>query len=976
MAFNREDLITWNELAPSFQTIIRALQSEITHLSQRMNTMRIVQKMSHFLYLFEEHRDSDHPHSGGVNSIMRQPQTRYQVGAIVYDVSLPFGCYLECISPGTTARAFPLKNYDGYISDTECNQYNTIDKVRVRIAELYNLLEEHKLIRDAHPNASDFLIRQKNTYYPVGSTVFDDTVKYITRRLEVTSAGTTQQDNTPISIPDPAIPSDLIDADIAIETLNTELEEHIAESDPHTAILFLTRQPNTVYHIGEEVFIPGHGGRYYLECVQVNGAGTTSSNTLLFEEPEFIPEPKPEPPSPPPILDKNIKITVLDVKNADSILIQTGEQTILVDTGRSDNATKQALFMNALKNYNVTTIDKLIITHPHIDHDGNVAALISPTAEELSLYPQLSKITVKNVYFNGIERPFVDRYVRYFNDCTEKNIPLTRLQAGDELDFGNTVIFKVLWPTEEAFNYSRDVIQRGDARIQGEKSNGNINASSIVGKLIYNQFSMMLTGDCYAPWVTSSHYTPLLNLYSPIDLYSTVLKAAHHDILASHHPPEVLQAISPEYFLVSNSSYSINTTDEHIPDIVPRHQTLVNCLDAGIDKNKIYCTGLNGDISINTDGLSWSVNVQKNADWFDTVFERQEAYYDDIDNYTDTITGEGSGDDDNIDDGIDPEPEPQPEPPSPILSDNTIKITVIAVGSADSILIQTGEQTILIDTGRYDDGGKTHDMEQAEAQRKLFMDALSRYNVTTINKLIITHAHWDHDGNVAALISPTDKELERYPQLANIHVSEVYWNGIVPPAGTNTRYDLYKNLFAEKNIPLTRLQAGDELDFGNTVTFEVLWPTQNSLESGDLQTGSMNGVSIVGRLVYKSFSMLLTGDCHSSWWTTTPKKPRSYLTVLQYYTEDKASALKANIMKAAHHDFGDGQNSEEMLRAVEPKCLINSNKYKMRAVTKAICKKLGITYYSTDAKGDICITTDGTTQSNGLTYGISFPYKP
>lgn len=285
MAFNREDLITWNELAPSFQTIIRALQSEITHLTQRMNTMRLVQKMSHFLYLFEEHRNSENPHAGGVNSIMRQPQTDYQVGDIVYDMSLPPGCYLECISSGTTARAFPSKNYDGYISDTECNQYNTVDKVNVRIAELYDLLEEHKLRQDAHPNASSLLIRQKNTYYPVGATVFDDTSKDITRRLEVISAGTTKQDDTPISIPDPAIPSDLIDADIAIEALNTELEEHIAESDPHTAVLFLARQPNTVYHVGDKVFIPGKKSRYYLECKAVSGAGKTANSPLDIDLP-------------------------------------------------------------------------------------------------------------------------------------------------------------------------------------------------------------------------------------------------------------------------------------------------------------------------------------------------------------------------------------------------------------------------------------------------------------------------------------------------------------------------------------------------------------------------------------------------------------------------------------------------------------------------------------------------------------------
>lgn len=285
MAFNREDLITWNELAPSFQTIIRALQTEITHLTQRLNTMRIVEKMVHFWYVYQQHKYSDHPHPNGLNGILRQPNTHYKVGDIVYDMELPPNCYLECISAGFTAPYIPVDSYNSYISDEEYAKYNTLDKINVEIARFYNVLEEHKLSTVCHPYASDFFIRQKNKAYAVGESVFDDTAKDVTRRLEVFKAGTTApSDNTPV-IPDPVLPSDLMAADEEMERLNNELENHINSSNPHASLTFMTRQPNTVYSVGNKVFIPGKTAQYYLECKSVSGTGKTAKTALSIDLP-------------------------------------------------------------------------------------------------------------------------------------------------------------------------------------------------------------------------------------------------------------------------------------------------------------------------------------------------------------------------------------------------------------------------------------------------------------------------------------------------------------------------------------------------------------------------------------------------------------------------------------------------------------------------------------------------------------------
>ena len=88
-------------------------------------------------------------------------------------------------------------------------------------------------------------------------------------------------------------------------------------------------------------------------------------------------------------------------------------------------------------------------------------------------------------------------------------------------------------------------------------------------------------------------------------------------------------------------------------------------------------------------------------------------------------------------------------------------VKVLDVGQGDAILIQTGSQTILVDTGDdkyYEDGKK------GKVNNQLF-DELQKANVTAIDKLIMTHAHADHIGKAAQVI-------EKYG------VKELVYNGI------------------------------------------------------------------------------------------------------------------------------------------------------------------------------------------------------
>ena len=69
----------------------------------------------------------------------------------------------------------------------------------------------------------------------------------------------------------------------------------------------------------------------------------------------------------------DLKITMLNVGQGDSFLIQTKTQNILIDTSDMDERSK---LVSELDKAGVTDIDKIILTHPHADHIGGIEKLL------------------------------------------------------------------------------------------------------------------------------------------------------------------------------------------------------------------------------------------------------------------------------------------------------------------------------------------------------------------------------------------------------------------------------------------------------------------------------------------------------------------------------------------------------------------------------------------------------------------------
>ena len=267
-----------------------------------------------------------------------------------------------------------------------------------------------------------------------------------------------------------------------------------------------------------------------------------------------------------------------------------------------------------------------------------------------------------------------------------------------------------------------------------------------------------------------------------------------------------------------------------------------------------------------------------------------------------------------------------------------LTVKVLDVGQGDAILINTGEQVILIDTG---DDKYREDNRKNEDNNQLFA-ALDKEGIAHIDKLIMTHAHADHIGKAA-------KVIKKYG------VTELIHNGIPSASGA------FRNALKAAKSQGTKqikVKAGDVLDFGNGVSFKVLNPTSQIIENDtrDLQADkkvNVNNESIVGILSFGDFSMLLTGDAEKE--------------VEKDLLSAYGNSLKCKVYKAPHHG-SHTSSSFNYVKAVQPEYAIIScgpnNKYgHPHKETMQTFKKLKINVLETDKDGTVTVTTDGNTYS-------------
>ena len=251
-------------------------------------------------------------------------------------------------------------------------------------------------------------------------------------------------------------------------------------------------------------------------------------------------------------------VKVLDIGQGDAILIRVQGQTVLVDTGDIEHKEKMVEY---IKKEGITTIDKVIITHPHADHLGGMPGIID-------------NFKVGHIYDSG-KTATTSLYRQYLSLVNKKNIPFTVVTPGTEILIANDIKLKIFAP---------------DKSLLAEEE---MNNSSIVAKLIYNKFSMLLTGDA-----EKESETLMLKSYAG-ELKSTVLKAGHHGSNTSSSLG-FLKAVGPETAIISLGA----NNDYHHP-----HPSTLKKYEQV--KLKVYRTDQDGTVTISSDGKTYNISKEK-----------------------------------------------------------------------------------------------------------------------------------------------------------------------------------------------------------------------------------------------------------------------------------------------------------------------------------------------------------------------------
>jgi competence protein ComEC len=274
--------------------------------------------------------------------------------------------------------------------------------------------------------------------------------------------------------------------------------------------------------------------------------------------------------TPPVFPDRRLRITVLDVGQADCIVIQTpGGHTLLVDAGGrlergagSESTAEQVgerVVVPFLRRAGVKRIDALILSHPHGDHAGG-----SPVA--------LRNFPVGEFADSG------QRYGGYaYNDALQtahaEHVPIVYPRAGAVWRTNDGVTLTFIGPS-----------------LPYIKSSNTINDNSIAFILQYKHFRMLFTGD--AGVVAEQRF-----LNEGIDLHADVLKVGHHGSAYSSSP-EFIAAVHPRYAIISVGRHNLFGH--------PAPSTLETLQRFGV---RIYRTDENGASTILGDGQTFCITT-------------------------------------------------------------------------------------------------------------------------------------------------------------------------------------------------------------------------------------------------------------------------------------------------------------------------------------------------------------------------------
>lgn len=242
--------------------------------------------------------------------------------------------------------------------------------------------------------------------------------------------------------------------------------------------------------------------------------------------------------------ESDLQIHFINVGQGDAILIKYEDSEMLIDCGENNQG---PTVTNYLKDLGITQLEYLLITHPDSDHLGGCDDV-------------LQGIPTHTVITNG-QTATTKSY-----DEVIKAIDTEQLLTAsvDQTMFIGKAKMTIL----QAFNNLDDT-----------------NQNSIVSRLVFNNISFLLTGDCDKECE---------NRLLTKDISSDILKVAHHGTKYGTQL-DLIEKVNPSLAVICVGDNSYGHPAQETLDRLSQENVIV------------YRTDINGDIIIDSDGQGYTI---------------------------------------------------------------------------------------------------------------------------------------------------------------------------------------------------------------------------------------------------------------------------------------------------------------------------------------------------------------------------------